>query len=247
MSSLLMPQQLRYTAKNIRLILESTPSSNLFAVHIYSTHLCNRSSWISRTSASLIYLVKPQIRWVKVVYHTILTSFSFFILLLQEEQRGSIGITLDSQWHEPLTNSSEDADAAERMQLFAAGWWGDKSISYHDTVFVRNVLSESVKIVLLYEIVGKFEFWVQHTEVHLVFIYFQVFRPNLFWRLSGGHAYLARWSVTQIHQGGICTCEGLSRLCGNEPLHQCICHRSTCWRYCISWSILCGPKNSASL
>jgi hypothetical protein len=49
-------------------------------------------------------------------------KFSFFILLLQGEQKGSIGITLDAQWHEPLTNSSEDANAAERMQLFAAGW-----------------------------------------------------------------------------------------------------------------------------
>ena len=47
-----------------------------------------------------------------------------FIILrfLQAKQQGSIGIALDSNLYWPLTNSSEDIEAARTAQLFEIGW-----------------------------------------------------------------------------------------------------------------------------
>ncbi|XP_037442613.1 beta-glucosidase 32-like isoform X2 [Triticum dicoccoides] len=41
----------------------------------------------------------------------------------QATQRGQIGITLLGWWHEPATNSSQDAAAATRMNDFHIGWF----------------------------------------------------------------------------------------------------------------------------
>jgi len=41
---------------------------------------------------------------------------------MQEKQRGSIGITLVSNWMIPYTNSKRDKDAAKRALEFMYGW-----------------------------------------------------------------------------------------------------------------------------
>jgi len=41
----------------------------------------------------------------------------------QEEQGGKIGITLNTDWAEPYTNSTEDLAAAERSMMFQFGWF----------------------------------------------------------------------------------------------------------------------------
>ncbi len=43
----------------------------------------------------------------------------------QASQLGKIGISLNCDWREPLTNKPEDAEAAERALLFFAGWFAD--------------------------------------------------------------------------------------------------------------------------
>ncbi|MFY9150579.1 MAG: GH1 family beta-glucosidase [Prolixibacteraceae bacterium] len=43
----------------------------------------------------------------------------------QAEQKGKIGISLNCDWREPLTNKQEDKDAAERALHFFAGWFAD--------------------------------------------------------------------------------------------------------------------------
>lgn len=43
----------------------------------------------------------------------------------QAEQKGKIGISLNCDWREPLTDKPEDQEAAERALLFFAGWFAD--------------------------------------------------------------------------------------------------------------------------
>lgn len=43
----------------------------------------------------------------------------------QSTQKGKIGITLNSDWNEPLTDSQEDREAAQRYQEFMLGWFAD--------------------------------------------------------------------------------------------------------------------------
>jgi hypothetical protein len=42
--------------------------------------------------------------------------------LLQDEQKGLIGITADSPWYEPLTDSSQDREAAQFGIEDFIGW-----------------------------------------------------------------------------------------------------------------------------
>ena len=43
----------------------------------------------------------------------------------QAEQKGKIGISLNCDWREPLTDTPEDQQAAQRALLFFAGWFAD--------------------------------------------------------------------------------------------------------------------------
>lgn len=42
--------------------------------------------------------------------------------VVQERQKGSIGIILDVQWYEPVSDLQEDIDAADRMMVFQIQW-----------------------------------------------------------------------------------------------------------------------------
>lgn len=45
--------------------------------------------------------------------------------LFKAEQQGEVGITVDCEWGEPLTNSTEDIEAAQRHNIFQVGWFLD--------------------------------------------------------------------------------------------------------------------------
>lgn len=41
---------------------------------------------------------------------------------MQKRHLGSIGIIIDVQWYEPISDLQEDIDAAERMMTFQMEW-----------------------------------------------------------------------------------------------------------------------------
>lgn len=42
--------------------------------------------------------------------------------IVTQHQKGSIGIIMDVQWYEPISDLQEDIDAAERMMVFQTQW-----------------------------------------------------------------------------------------------------------------------------
>ncbi|PIN21943.1 Beta-glucosidase, lactase phlorizinhydrolase [Handroanthus impetiginosus] len=62
-----------------------------------------------------------------IVGHNVLLSHATVVDIYkrkyQQKQRGSIGITLNSFWYEPATNSSDDIEAAQRALDFHLGWF----------------------------------------------------------------------------------------------------------------------------
>lgn len=67
--------------------------------------------------------------------HTVLIAHGRAYRMYQEEfkskQGGRVGITIDNQWNEPLTNSTEDKEAAERANIMNFGW-------YANAIFSKN-------------------------------------------------------------------------------------------------------------
>ncbi|CAN4083822.1 unnamed protein product [Withania somnifera] len=55
-------------------------------------------------------------------------AVSIYRTRYQERQGGKIGISLDTQWYEPFTNSSEDIAATERARSFYVNWFFDPII-----------------------------------------------------------------------------------------------------------------------
>jgi len=45
-----------------------------------------------------------------------------FLLVVIQREGTSIGIILDSQWYEPVSDLQEDIDAADRMMVFQIQW-----------------------------------------------------------------------------------------------------------------------------
>lgn len=50
------------------------------------------------------------------------SQHSLFYAAFQKIQGGMIGISLDTQWYEPYSNSSEDIAATERARSFYVNW-----------------------------------------------------------------------------------------------------------------------------
>ena len=45
------------------------------------------------------------------------------MMCLQKEQKGRIGIVVQTSWFEPISDSTADKNAAERAQSFYSNWY----------------------------------------------------------------------------------------------------------------------------
>lgn len=85
---------------------------------------------LSHAAAVDIYRTKYQVMWMKTFLKIqLFDQFQFFNKICtlwmkqQTEQKGSIGIVLQHEWFEPMSNSTADKLASERARAFNFNWY----------------------------------------------------------------------------------------------------------------------------
>ncbi|XVE51144.1 hypothetical protein DITRI_Ditri02bG0015600 [Diplodiscus trichospermus] len=64
----------------------------------------------------------------------------------QKKQRGSIGIVMNAVWYEPISNSSEDKQAAQRAQAFYMNWFLDPIVKGNYPEEMQEILRSNLPV-----------------------------------------------------------------------------------------------------
>lgn len=103
----------------------------------------------------------------------------------QSEQRGMIGIVLQHEWFEPISNSTTDKLATERARSFTFNWYNSPIIAFY-ILFINSSSKARIRT---------------HAYCKF-FITMQVLGPNHTWKVPNRDGERSWRRLTQVFQQG---------------------------------------------
>ncbi|ESO84674.1 hypothetical protein LOTGIDRAFT_131894 [Lottia gigantea] len=108
------------------------------------------TSWMGHENGEMAPGIKDSAVMYKVAHNLIRSHVEAYYLYnktYKHVQKGQVGITLDSEWKEPVTDSERNQAAAQRALTFRIGWFADPLIfgDYPDLMKVMIALKSNAQ------------------------------------------------------------------------------------------------------